>query len=170
MAIIIREAHPDDAEQLVPYVRRLTEEEPAPYIVMGPGEFTLTVEQERQVLADYAAADNCVFLVAEAAGQIVGMVNCKGGTRRAKRHEVVLGITVAREWRGQGVGKKLMAAAIAWARGIGIVTRIELIVFARNEVARHLYERCGFEVEGCLRRAIYRDGEYFDDLVMGLLL
>lgn len=170
MEITVREAHPDDAEQLVPLVQRLSEEEPPLYIVMGPGEFTLTVEQERQVLADYAAADNCVFLVAEAAGRIVGMLNCKGGTRRAKRHEVVLGISVAREWRGKGVGKKLMERAVEWARGTGVVTRIELIVFARNEVARHLYESLGFVVEGCLRRAIRRNGEYFDDLVMGLLL
>jgi RimJ/RimL family protein N-acetyltransferase len=169
MEITIREAHPDDAAQLVPFVRRLTEE-PGIYILMGPGEFTLTVEQERQVLADYAQADNCVFLVAEAEGRIVGMLNCKGGTRRAKRHEVVLGMSVAREWRGQGVGKKLMARAIEWARGTGIVTRIELLVFTRNEVARHLYESFGFVVEGCLRRAVLRDGEYFDDLIMALLL
>jgi RimJ/RimL family protein N-acetyltransferase len=168
MKITIREAIPDDAERLVAFVRRLSEE-PGLYIVMGPGEFTLTVEQERQVLADYAAADNCVFLVAEAQGQIIGTLNCRGGLRRAKRHEVVLGISVAREWRGQGVGKQLMARAIEWARGTGIVTRIELIVFARNEVARHLYEGFGFVVEGCLRQAILRDGEYFDDLVMGLL-
>lgn len=170
MELTVREAHPDDAEQLVPFVQRLAEEEPPPYIVMGPGEFTLTVEQERQVLADYAAADNCVFLVAEVGKQVVGILNCKGGTRRANRHEVVLGISVAREWRGRGVGKKLMARAIEWARGTGIVTRIELRVFVRNEVARHLYESFGFEVEGCCRRAIYRDGVYFDNLVMALLL
>lgn len=83
---------------------------------------------------------------------------------------MILSISVAREWRGRGVGKKLMARAIEWARGTGIVTRIELRVFVRNEVARHLYESFGFEVEGCCRRAIYRDGVYFDNLVMALLL
>ena len=169
MEITIREAIPDDAEQLVPFVQRLAEE-PGLYIIMGPGEFTLTVEEERQVLADYAAADNSIFLVAEVEGRIVGVLNCKGGKRRAKRHEAVLGTSVAREWRGKGVGKRLMARVIKWARGTGIITRIELVVFFRNEVARHLYESFGFEVEGRLRRAVLRDGEYHDNLVMGLLL
>ena len=33
-----------------------------------------------------------------------------------------------------------------------------------------IYEKLGFVVEGCRRQAIYRDGEYLDDLMMALLL
>jgi RimJ/RimL family protein N-acetyltransferase len=77
---------------------------------------------------------------------------------------------VAREWRGQGIGRRLLERAIEWARGSGVVTRIELHVFTRNEGAIRLYERCGFAVEGTRRRSVRRDGEYLDDLVMALLL
>jgi RimJ/RimL family protein N-acetyltransferase len=31
-----------------------------------------------------------------------------------------------------------------------------------------LHERLGFRREGCLRRMIYTDGQYFDDLIFGL--
>ena len=38
------------------------------------------------------------------------------------------------------------------------------------EASRAFYEKFGFEVEGRLRRAVYRDREYHDNLVMALLL
>ena len=167
--VIVREARPEDADQLVAYVQRIASE-PGISIVLGAGEFDLSVEQEQQFLRDCAAADNGVYLVAEAEGQIVGLLVCQGGKRRAVRHAATLSTSVAREWRNQGVGSALLARAIAWARGTGIVSRIELDVFARNQPAIHLYEKHGFEVEGRRKRAVYRDGEYHDNLVMALLL
>jgi GNAT superfamily N-acetyltransferase len=107
MAVITRLATPDDAEQLIAHVQRLLHE-PDRDVPLEPGEFTLTVEQERQALAEYAATPNAVFLVAEADGAIVGELNCKGSPRQALRHAVTLGISVRQEWRGQGVGSQLM--------------------------------------------------------------
>jgi len=51
-----------------------------------------------------------------------------------------------------------------------VITRVELQVFARNETAIRLYERFGSEVEGRRRRAVFRGGEYLDDLTMAVLL
>ena len=169
MNIVIREARPEDAEQTIAYVRRLSSE-PGVSIIMGPGEFDTTVAKQQQFLRDCAAADNSVYLVAEADGQIVGMLNCRGGRRRAVRHTATLGMSVAKEWRNQGIGGKLLARAIEWAKASGVVTRIELHVYTRNKAAIHLYEKVGFEVEGRLRRRVYRDGEYHDNLAMALLL
>ncbi len=169
MSIIIREAQPEDAEQVIAHVQRLTEE-PDIDIVTAPGEFNLTVEEEGQILADYAASNNSIFLVAETGGRIIGLLNCKGGTRRATRHAVTLGLSIAREWRNQGVGGRLMERAIEWAKSTGNITRIELFVFVRNERAIHLYQKFGFVVEGRRQRAIYRNEEYLDDLMMALLL
>ena len=167
--VTIRQARPADAERLIAYVQTLAEE-PGINIVIGPGEFDLTVGQEACFVAECVAADNALFLVAEAGSEIVGLLTCQGGKRRATRHAATLGVSVAQGWRGQGIGTRLMEWAIRWARGTGIVSRIELMVFARNQKAIRLYERLGFVEEGRLRKAIYRDGEYIDDLVMGLLL
>ena len=108
--------------------------------------------------------------MAENEGEIVGILNCKGSMRHAIRHAVELGMSVAEGWRGKGVGSQLMASAIEWAKQTGIVSRIELSVFERNERAIRLYKRFGFVVEGRRRKAIYREGEYQDSLMMGLLL
>jgi RimJ/RimL family protein N-acetyltransferase len=167
--LIIREAQPDDAAPLLAYIRRLLAE-PDINIPLLPSEFNLTVEEEQQLLADFAAAENSISLIAEVDGQIVGEINCKGGKRQATRHSALLGISVDQAWRNQGIGNALMAQAINWARGTGIVTRLELQVYARNSRAIWLYEKFGFQVEGRRRRVIYQNGEYLDDLVMALLL
>jgi RimJ/RimL family protein N-acetyltransferase len=169
MSIIIREAQAADAAQLIALVRDLADE-PGLYIALSPGEFNLTVDQEQKFVAEYEAADNSVFLVAETQGQIIGVLTCKGGSRKLTRHAATLGMSVRKDWRNKGVGGLLLARVIDWAKGTGIVSRIELFVFARNEMAIHLYQKHGFVCEGRRRRAICRDGEYFDDLVMSLLL
>jgi RimJ/RimL family protein N-acetyltransferase len=169
MDYVIREARPEDAEELIAYVKRISEE-PGVAIVLEPGEFKLTLEQEQQFIADRAAEDNSLFLVAEAGGEIVGSLTLRGGGRRAIHHESVLGITVKKEWRGQGVGNTLMASAVDWARRSGVITRIELQVFTSNAAAIHLYQKHGFEIEGRRRRAVFREGLYHDNYVMGLLL
>jgi putative acetyltransferase len=79
-------------------------------------------------------------------------------------------MSVDQDWRGQGIGSLLMANAIEWAKGTGAIKRITLMVFARNEVAIHLYQKFGFEIEGKHRKAIFRDGMYLDNLTMALLL
>ncbi len=167
--VLIREARPADAAQLVPFVQRLAAE-PNIYIAMSAGEFTMTVADEEKFLADFAAADNSLYLIAESEGTLVGSLNCNGGRRRATRHVAELGMSVAKEWRGRGIGSRLMARAVEWARGTGIILRLQLYVYVENAPAIHLYEKFGFVVEGRLRKALYRDGSYHDDLVMGLLL
>ena len=81
-----------------------------------------------------------------------------------------IGMTVAAEWRGHGVGTALMQACVAWARERGI-HKLSLQVWPHNTVALHLYERFGFEHEGVLRSHYRRqNGEFWDAIVMGLLL
>jgi GNAT superfamily N-acetyltransferase len=58
----------------------------------------------------------------------------------------VMCVHVERPWRGQGLGRRLMEAAEAWAceRGIRQTT---LNVSARNAPARGLYDSMGYETE-----------------------
>jgi RimJ/RimL family protein N-acetyltransferase len=166
--VIIREARLEDAERIIAYIQGLTAE-PDIDVVLGPGEFDVSVEDEHKFIRDHAA-DNSILLVGEAGEQIIAVLNCTGGRRKATRHEARLGISVHKEWRNRGLGHRLMARAVEWARGTGIITRVELEVFARNAPAIHLYEKFGFATEGRRRRAFYKNGEYIDSLIMALLL
>lgn len=168
-SVNVREAVPDDSAALLAHVHRLCEE-PGVCVTITRDEFTVTVEEERKLIADCAASENSVFLVAEAVGQVVGLLVAHGGKRRATRHEAVLAISVNADWRGRGVGTALMARCVEWARSTGVVTRLELKVFTRNATAIRLYERFGFVTEGVCRRSVFREGQYEDNRVMALLL
>jgi len=167
--IIIRPARPEDAAQIIAYAREVFAE-PGVNLITMADEFNPTIESEARLISEMNRATNSLFLVAEDDGRIVGQLMLQGGKRRNVRHAATLGITVGREYRGRGVGRRLMVYAIDWARESGVVTRIELNVFVRNSHAIRLYESCGFVIEGRRRRSTHRDGQYLDDLVMGLLL
>ena len=167
--VIVREARPSDAAKLVEYIKRLSEERGI-YILLQPGEFRVTADEERAMLESYRSSDNSAYFIAETGGQIIGGLHVKGGGRRANHHCGGIAISVAQGWRNQGVGSRMMEAAIQWARGTGVLTRLELYVFAENAPAIHLYQKFGFQLEGRLRNSVFRDGAYHDDLVMGLLL
>lgn len=49
------------------------------------------------------------------------------------------------------------------------LNRIYLRVFSTNLRARHSYEKAGFVLEGTLRQAVYRHGQYADVHVMSVL-
>lgn len=65
---------------------------------------------------------------------------------RIPRVKVDLGLAVAPEWRGRGVGTALLAAAEHWARSQG-AERMVLDLDVHNEGALRLYRRVGYEVE-----------------------
>ena len=169
MEAIIREAVPEDAEGLIAYVHQISSE-PDIHLELSPGDFTMTVEQEQDFLRRCAESDNSIFLIAEIEDKIIGALNCSGSPRKKIRHVTSLGISVAKGFRNQGIGSQLMARVIEWANATGVVRRIQLSVFERNESAIHLYKKFGFIVEGQRRSAIYRNGEYEDALTMALLL
>lgn len=76
---------------------------------------------------------------------------------------------VLREYRGQGIGRRLAERTIARAKEIGL-ERIELEVYASNESAVALYRKLGFTVEGVKRKGRKVDGVYDDVLMMALLI
>jgi ribosomal protein S18 acetylase RimI-like enzyme len=81
-----------------------------------------------------------------------------------------IGMAVAREWRGRGVGSALLAAAIEWARSRGL-HKLSLGVFAHNTAAIELYRKFGFVEEGRRIKQYRRaSGELWDAIEMGLLL
>ena len=105
---------------------------------------------DREWLACCIGDPNQRVLVARATDCVVGMVRIRLVRQAASRlmqpmtFAVVEEIVVGAETRRTGVGRKLMAEAVAWARVAGAI-RIQLGVFSRNEDARAFYRRLGYE-------------------------
>jgi putative acetyltransferase len=122
-------------------------------------------------LTDGATASGAdVPLIAERDGEVVGSAGLVAVSLSARRrHAMGLGISVSPQAQGQGVGTALMAALCDHAdRWVGTL-RIELTVFADNEIAIRLYRNFGFEDEGRCRAYALRDGVFVDALMMARL-
>lgn len=169
MSVTIREANPEDAASLITYVTSLLEE-PASFLEMSKGEFTLTIEEEMKFLDDCRKSKNSIFIVAEENGQIIGNLTCLGNHRAKIRHNVVLGISVEKRYRNRGVGSRLMEYAITWSKETQIVKRIELYVFKTNDRAIHLYRKFGFVIEGEKQKAIKVNDDYINEYIMALTI
>lgn len=115
----------------------------------------------------------CELLEGRHTGRIIGEAVIRRMSPKRVRHVAHLSIEVHPEHQGNGVGRALMNALLAWARGpdgAGI-TRVDLDVFAVNTRAINLYRSLGFQIEGTRRRFVrFEDGTYSDDHVMALLL
>ncbi len=166
----VRKAIPADARGYIALIKGVLREQPPVDTPYAPDEFDPPVERIRDRIAEVAASDNSLFLVAEGGRKIVGTLTCGGGTLAADRHMTALGIYVAKDWRDQGMGRALMTRCVEWAQASPVIERVELEVYAQNARAIHLYEAFGFEREGVKRRLYYQHGTPIDMLIMALLL
>ena len=114
------------------------------WLLTYPDEIRFTVEQEAQYLKDRSESADEVELVAEVDGRIAGLAGIdRVGAQEKIRHRASLGISIAREYWGLGIGRALVGACIECARAAGYA-QLELEVAAGNDRAIALYESQGF--------------------------
>lgn len=87
-----------------------------------------------------------------------------------KNRSATFGISVADPtMRGKGYGGEIIDLMLEWGFLELNLHRIQLTVMAFNTNAIKLYERKGFKRDGALRDAVWREGRYWDELVMSVL-
>ncbi|MBV9228847.1 MAG: GNAT family N-acetyltransferase [Chloroflexi bacterium] len=168
MRLTLRHGEPGDAEQVLAFLNQVAGE--SENIAFGPGEFELGVEEERAFLQQAATSPTSLYVIAEIAGEIAGTLSFSAGKRLRLQHAGEFGITVLRKYWNLGIGNRMLAYLIDWARQTGTIRKINLRVRVDNPPAIHLYEKYGFVREGRLTREFYLHGQFFDVYMMGLQL
>lgn len=156
--VTIRQANPDTDEDVL---RELDLAEWTSKVSPAPPP-----EAGRPFFGD--GVDAADVLVAERDdGEVLGYVRLGRATPLSASDHVrtIDGLAVSPAAQGAGVGRKLVEAAIEEAGQRG-ASKVTLRVLAHNEVARRLYARTGFEVEGTLRGEFVLDGRPVDDLLL----
>jgi RimJ/RimL family protein N-acetyltransferase len=166
--ITLRRVEPNDAENIIAYLHQVAGE--SENITFGPGEFELSVEEERLFLQHIARSPSSLYLIAEIADEIVGTLSFTVGKRPRLRHAGEFGMTVQRKYWNRGIGNRMLAYLIDWARQTPTIRKINLRVRVDNFPAIHLYEKFGFLQEGRITREFYLHGQFVDAYIMGLQL
>jgi phosphinothricin acetyltransferase len=97
-------------------------------------------------------------LVAEGDGGVVGWASLNVfNARRAYDHVADLSLYVERDWRGRGVGRRLLEALVARAHELGY-HKLVLAAFPWNEAGMRAYGRAGFREVGTYREQGRLDG------------
>ncbi|MFT4065783.1 GNAT family N-acetyltransferase [Paraburkholderia sp.] len=99
---------------------------------------------------------------------VVGLLRYKADKERHKAN--VVGMYVAQEATGRGIGRALLSELLARAARVDGLRQVQLTVGSRNDAARKLYESLGFRKYGCEVGALNVGGVFHDeDLMMRLL-
>ena len=159
--VTIRAAEPDDADDLALLFN-------APGVVAGTLQLPFqSVEQRRERLEQPPpGTHNLVAVVDE---RVVGMLGLHVPQAPRRSHTASFGMAVHDDFQGQGIGSALMQAMLDLADNWLGLERLELFVYTDNQVAIHLYEKFGFQIEGTARGYALRAGQYVDAYMMARL-
>ena len=95
---------------------------------------------------------------------MIGLIHFNAKSRRA-----VLGYWFGRPYWGKGLGSESVGMALRFAFEKLDLTRVVAQVWHPNVASARVLEKCGFSLEGRLRKHIKKNGEWYDELVYGIL-
>nr|WP_319564977.1 bifunctional acetate--CoA ligase family protein/GNAT family N-acetyltransferase [uncultured Rhodoferax sp.] len=149
---VVRPVHPDDASMLQSFVRGLSPESRYFRFVSSMQELPATM-LSRFTLIDYDREMALVALITEATtdtqGQAVEVTRIVGVSRyitNPDRASCEFSLVVADEFKGKGLGSRLMLSIMDFAREKGL-TEIEGLVLANNPNMLKLMKGLGFVIK-----------------------
>ncbi|HQJ50718.1 MAG TPA: GNAT family protein [Anaerolineae bacterium] len=128
----------------------------------------MSLASEEQWFEQQLASDRLIFGIETLAGQLIGNLGIEQVDWKNRNAEI--GIVIGeKEYWNQGYGTEAIITVLRFMFTEMNLHRVMLRVFDFNHRAQRCYEKCGFRLEGRLRQSFYHQGQYCDELVMGLL-
>lgn len=141
-----------------------------------PKSFYSTQEEERarpvEAFGDWLRSpDHGLVFGAFDGAELVAVVGLGFETQQKLRHRALLRSVYTREaYRGRGLSRQLIEAAIAAVRSRGHIRVLRLAVHSENTVAKALYASLGFVRYGIEPKAMLVEGRYVDEEQLALEL
>jgi len=128
----------------------------------------VTREEEVEWLAQTLVAiegQSVINVVADIDGKIIANGDVTRGRYNDTHHHGHLGLTMISKYRGQGIGRKMIETLVRESGRAGLRS-LDTEFLAENETARRAYEKAGFKQAGIIPHKVFRNGRYFDGVVM----
>lgn len=129
----------------------------------------LTLEEEKKYMEDFIkkmGEGKALKLLVFAGKKLIGISDITLQIRTSS-HVGVFGLTVAKEFRNEGIGRLLMEKVIAEAeKNMPDLRIITLGCFGDNPLAYGLYQKLGFQESGRVPGGIRHNGKYVDHIFM----
>ncbi|WP_304943306.1 GNAT family N-acetyltransferase [Vallitalea guaymasensis] len=138
---------------------------------LNPGiPYPYTLQDEEKWFESNTALKDTYSFAIETLGDNVYIGGCGINQVDWKNSNVEIGIFIGnKEYWNKGYGTDAMNVLIRFIFNEMNINKIKLNVYSFNKRALKCYEKCGFKTEGVLRKELYREGNYHDIIVMGLL-
>lgn len=95
---------------------------------------------------------------------IFKILNIDWQNRRAE-----VGWDIYKDFRGRGYGKKLVKAGVDFAFNVLNLHRLDAQILITNEISLKCAKAAGFQINGRQDKAIFKNGKYIDNLILGVL-
>ena len=162
LAVTIRPARQDDIAGIVGTVRQVARE--GTYIEAENVAQQLDYEESLLRHNDF---ESRVFFVATVEDEVVGWVHLDVPEIDKLEHTAELTVGIVEEYRGHGIGSRLLERGLEWAADTGL-SKVYNSFPATNEAAIQFFDDHGGEIEA-VRSDHYRiDGDPVDEVMMGI--
>lgn len=159
--IVIRSSQPGDEKIMANYINAISKEKT---FIRFQGE-SISLEEEKKYLEGQLKRiekNESVHLLAFSQETLIGIAGLDMKDKIAS-HVGVFGISVAKGFRGKGIGKLLMETVLKEAeKNIPQLKIVSLGVFSNNTRAIALYRKLGFKKHGSLPKGVFYKGKYFN--------
>jgi len=168
MEIKIREIEVEDYKELLDFMKKVKGE--TNFLLGYPNEIKMSYEDEKEYIKKVKSSETSNHFVAIKGNKIIGCTSFNGNTARKMKHYGTIGISVLKEYWGQGLGSALMEELLSWAKDYSPLEKIKLAVVQENVAAIALYKKFGFEVVAIEEKEMKVNGHYYDVIQMAYFL
>ncbi|KAK7433656.1 hypothetical protein VKT23_020662 [Stygiomarasmius scandens] len=170
--VVVRPYHPKDLESMCHHADNpkiaqwMTNMFPSPY-TLEAGEKWLDMKLDE--IADPAKLERDFVIAIDGGKTCVGGMGLKPGSDVQERYMEV-GYWIGEEFWGRGYGTAVLRGFVQWAfQEHKNIERLGGVVFSGNGASCRVLEKVGFVQEGTLRKHIWKNGEFRDLFMFGIL-
>jgi RimJ/RimL family protein N-acetyltransferase len=136
------------------------------YAIPFPGSKARQKKWAADLAVSEAENDNFRWVIENLKGEMVGTINAHDCDRRAGAFSY--GLAIQREHWRRGYASEAIRIVLGYFFHELRYLKVTVQVYDFNQGSIQLHQKLGFQIEGRIRQVIFTNGQYFDEILMGL--